>query len=330
MPSSAHTHLPTNDPRRFARKARPEEVFVRDWHEESPQTDAVRLNWPHSHAFYTLRSGATSPMLFVEIVRQALAVLSHATQEIPLDHRLGWDYARYTFAPAAFRQREAPAEVHLRVRHSDVTARRRGSVRLTAHIEAVCDGEVLGSAEIRYITHPPAIYDRLRREYADAERAFAAALPPARPVAPAGVDRVDPLDVVIGCTSKPHRYQLRTDTSNSVLFDHPHDHVPGIVLLEAVVQAVHASAPGHAQLTALESTFLRYVEFDTPCWVDIAPESPDEQGHARLLATGTQNGGTAFSTTVTFDSPTALLKPAASADPAHLDAGSAPATCPAR
>ncbi|MET7482759.1 ScbA/BarX family gamma-butyrolactone biosynthesis protein [Streptomyces sp. NPDC005538] len=331
MPSSAHTGLPSNDLQRFARKSSPGEVFVRDWYEDSPQTHAVTLGWPRSHAFYTLRSGATSPLLLVETVRQALAVLSHTAQEIPLDHRLGWDSAHYTFAPAAFREREAPADVELRVRHSDVTRRRRpGSVRLTAHIEATCGGEDLGSAEIRYVTYPPAIYDRLRKEYADAQQAFAAALPPARPVTPAVVDRTDPADVVIACTSKPHHYQLRTDTSNSVLFDHPHDHVPGVALLEAVVQAVHASARGHAQLASLDTTFLRYVEFDAPCWVDVAPESPDELGCSRLLVTGTQNGREAFSTTVTFDSPTTSLEPTAPADLPRLGAGPTPATCPAR
>ncbi|MFF7978845.1 ScbA/BarX family gamma-butyrolactone biosynthesis protein [Streptomyces sp. NPDC007901] len=323
MPSNPHTDLLTSDLQRFARKSSPGEVFVRDWHEDSPQTDVVHLGWPRSHAFYTLRSGVTSPLLFVETVRQALAVLSHATQDISLDHRLGWESARYTFTPAAFRKRETPADVQLRVRHSDVTRRRLGSVRLTAHIEATCDGEPLGSAEIKYVTHPPAIYNRLRKEYSDAQQAFAAALPPARPVPPTVVDRSHPGDVVIACTSKPHHYQLRTDTTNSVLFDHAHDHVPGIVLLEAVVQAAHASAPGHAQLTALDTSFLRYVEFDAPCWIDVTPKSPDDQHTSRLLVTGTQNGHEVFSTTVTFNSPTTPL------NPPHLTTNPTPATCQA-
>ncbi|MEV0924519.1 ScbA/BarX family gamma-butyrolactone biosynthesis protein [Streptomyces spongiicola] len=329
MHSSAHTDLRTSDLQRLARKASPGEVFVRDWREESPQTHVVALGWPRSHAFYTLRSGATSPLLFVEAVRQALAVLSHTAQEIPLDHRLGRDSARCTFAPAAFRERRAPTDVELRVRHSGVTRRRLGSVRLTACIEATCGGEVLGCAEIGYATHPPVIYDRLRGTYAHAQQSFAAALPPARPVTPALVDRTHPGDVVIACTSKAHHYQLRTDTSNSVLFDHPHDHVPGIVLLEAVVQAVHASAPGHARLASLDTAFLRYVEFDMPCWVDVAPGPPDAQGGSRLLVTGTQNGRKAFSSTLAFDSPTTSLEPAVPAGPERLGAGPTPAACPA-
>ncbi|WP_217561330.1 ScbA/BarX family gamma-butyrolactone biosynthesis protein [Streptomyces sp. GbtcB6] len=332
MPSHPHTVLPTIELQRYAHKSRPGEIFVRHWHEESPHVHAVTLDWPRSHSFYTLRSGATSPLLFVESVRQALAVLSHTTQEIPLDHRHGWEYARYAFAPAAFRERTAPAEVELRVTHGDITLRRRlGSARLTARIEATCGGEPLGSAEIKYVTHPPAIYDRLRKEYADAQRAFAAALPPAPPVTPPSVDRTDAGDVVIAPTSKPHHYQLRTDVSNTVLFDHPHDHIPGMVLLEAVVQAVHASAPGHPRPTALDSTFLRYVEFDAPCWIDVAPKEPDGLGRSQLLVTGTQNGAEAFAATVSFESRAVTLRPAdtAMAPGGRTQAGCAPAVCPA-
>ncbi|MER6015686.1 ScbA/BarX family gamma-butyrolactone biosynthesis protein [Streptomyces bluensis] len=324
MPSSAHIGLPTADLQRFAHKSKPGEVFVRHWREDSALPHVVTLDWPRSHDFYTLRSGATSPLLFVETVRQALAVLSHTTQDVPLDHRLGWEYAHYAFAPAAFREHRAPAHVELRVTHGDITRRRLGSIRLTARVEAACDGEPLGSAEIRYVTHPPAIYNRLRKKYADAQRAFAAALPPAPPVTPSLADRAGPGDVVIAPTSKPHRYQLRTDTSNSVLFDHPHDHVPGMVLLEAVTQAVHASVPGHAHPVVLDTTFLRYVEFDAPCWIDIAPKSPDKHGRSRLVVTGTQNGQETFSTTVTLESRTVALEPTATA--AMAAATTAPAT----
>ncbi|GHE01106.1 ScbA/BarX family gamma-butyrolactone biosynthesis protein [Streptomyces alanosinicus] len=320
-----HPGLPAAALQRFARKSKPGEVFVRHWHEESPQTHVVALSWPRSHVFYTLRSGTTSPLLLVESARQALAVLSHTTQEIPLDHRLGWEYARCAFAPALFRERTAPVDIRLRVTHSDITRRRLGTVRLTARIEASCDGEPLGSSEIRYVTHPPAIYDRLRKEYADAQSAFAAALPPGPPVPPLLVDRAGPRDVVIAPTSKPHHYQLRTDTSNSVLFDHPHDHLPGMVLLEAVVQAVRTSASGRAPLAALDTAFRRYVEFDAPCWIDVVQKSPDEQGRSRLLVTGTQNGAEAFSTTVTFDSPSIALDPTATTT---TTAGrAAPAAC---
>jgi hypothetical protein len=309
MPSSALPTLATAELQQHARKSQQTEVFVRDWHEVSPGTHAVTLHWPRTHDFYTLRSGATSPMLFVESVRQALAVLTNSAHGIPLDHRLGWESVQCTLSPAALRPRTGPAVVELRITHSDISRRRLGSIRVAAQIDATCDGEPLGTSRIRYITYPPAIYNRLRREYADAGRAFAAALPPAPPVTPSLVDRTAPADVVIAPGSTPHRYQLRTDTTHSVLFDHPHDHVPGMVLLEAATQAVQASTPERAPRTvAFDATFLRYVEFDAVCRLDVEPAAPDEHDREQFLVRGSQNDQEVFTTTVTLaDDPGDLV-----------------------
>ncbi|MET8977504.1 ScbA/BarX family gamma-butyrolactone biosynthesis protein [Streptomyces sp. NPDC004539] len=302
MSSSAHIGSPTADLHQLARKERTDEVFVRQWQKICPHIHTVTLAWPRSHAFYTLGSGVTSPMLLAETVRQALAVLSHEAQGVPLNHRLGWEHAHYTFTEAALRPRSEPMDVRLRVTHERITRRKLGSARLIARIEAACADGPLGTAVIQYITHPPAIYDRLRGTYADARRAFAAAPPPPAPVAPPLVDRTAPEDVVIAPGTAPHRFRLRVDTSHPVLFDHPHDHIPGMVLLEAVVQAARVSVPGDLRPVALDTAFQRYVEFDTPCWIELEPAAPDETGQARYAVTGTQNGRPVFTTTVTLNS----------------------------
>ncbi|MCX2969368.1 MULTISPECIES: ScbA/BarX family gamma-butyrolactone biosynthesis protein [Streptomyces] len=286
----------------YVRKSEPAEVFVRAWHTVSAHTHVVTLSWPRAHAFYTLDSGLTSPLLFTESVRQALAVLSHTVHEIPLGHRLGWEYVHSTVTTAALRDGARAPAVELRVTHTGVTRRRGGSVHLTAHVTGTRDGDPLGTAEIRYTTHPPAIYDRLRREYADARRAFANALPLPAPVAPSLVGRADPRDVVIAPTATRHRYQLRTDTAHSVLFDHPHDHVPGMVLLEAVSQAAQAEArPRRVLPVDFDSTFSRYVEFDAPCWLDVRPEPRDPSGRERVRVRGTQNDQEVFSSLTVLD-----------------------------
>ncbi|OLZ67561.1 hypothetical protein AV521_24740 [Streptomyces sp. IMTB 2501] len=105
--------------------------------------------------------------------------------------------------------------------HSGIARRRLGTVRLTARIGATGGGEFLGSCGIRYVAHPP--------------------------VAPSLVDRTGPGDVVVAPPSRPHRRQLRTGFSNSVLLGHPHDRLPGMVPLGAATRAVRASASGHAR-----------------------------------------------------------------------------------
>ncbi|MFJ9210380.1 ScbA/BarX family gamma-butyrolactone biosynthesis protein [Streptomyces sp. NPDC102264] len=285
----------------YVRKSETDEILVRDWRNVSPETQIVTLQWPHIHSFYTLPGGATSPLLLTECIRQGLALLSHTVHDIPLDHRLGWEYARTTVARPALRPRSGPTTAELRITHTTVTRRRGGSVHLTAHINSTVGGEHLGTAEIRYTTHPPAIYRRLRREYADAGRAFGNALPPAPPATPGLVGRDDPGDVVIAPTGTAHHWQLRTDTSHSTLYDHPHDHIPGMVLLEAVSQAAQAEFGERGPVVPFDfdTVFSRYVEFDAPVWIDVAPETPDVLGRDRLRVTGTQNGRDVFRTAVT-------------------------------
>ncbi|MFE4644703.1 ScbA/BarX family gamma-butyrolactone biosynthesis protein [Streptomyces sp. NPDC056730] len=285
----------------YVRKSATEEILVRDWRNVSPETQIVTLRWPHTHSFYTLPGGAASPLLLTECIRQGLALLSHTVHDIPLDHRLGWEYARTAVVPAALRPRSGPVIAELRITHTTVTRRRGGSVHLTAYINSTVAGEHLGTGEIRYTTHPPGIYRRLRREYADAGRAFANALPPAPPAAPDLVGRDDVRDVVIAPTGSAHHWQLRTDTTHSTLYDHPHDHIPGMVLLEAVSQAVRAEFGERGPVVPLDfdTVFSRYVEFDAPVSIDVAPDKPDLLGRDRLRVAGTQNGREVFRTVVT-------------------------------
>ncbi|GHH72698.1 adhesin [Streptomyces sulfonofaciens] len=283
----------------YVRKIESAEILVHDWRPDSEESQVVTLKWPGAHAFYTLCEDVTSPLLFTESIRQALALLSHTVHHIPLDHRLGWEYARSTVAPAALWRGPTPAVVDMRITHSAVSRRRFGSVQVTAEIEAASDGAYVGSAEIRYVTHPPAFYRRLRGRYADAAESFARTLAPAPPVAAAQVGRDRPRDVVIAPTGTPHRWQLRTDTTHEVLFDHSHDHVPGMVLLEAAAQAAQAEAgPRRVLAVGYETTFFRYVELDQPCWITAEPAAPDLLGRSRLKVDGVQGGRVVSSTLV--------------------------------
>jgi 2-oxo-3-(phosphooxy)propyl 3-oxoalkanoate synthase len=280
------------------KRARAESLVV-DWRATPARSYAVTVRWPAPHAFYTLHGDVTSPLLFVEAVRQALAVLSHEVLDIPLEDRLGWRSARFHMTAGAL-PGAAVDTVQLRVTHTAVTRRRMGSAEITAGVAATVGGVRWGGAEIRYLTHPPAVYRRLRGGYADAARAFRRSLPPAPAVPPAAVGRARARDVVLAATAAPRRWRLRTDTAHEVLFDHPHDHVPGMVLLEAATQAAQAEAAGRRVLpVAIEAAFHRYVELDQPCWVVAEPGAPGPLGLRRLTVNGVQDGRVVASTTVT-------------------------------
>ncbi|MEV7522688.1 ScbA/BarX family gamma-butyrolactone biosynthesis protein [Streptomyces sp. NPDC091371] len=263
-----HTTSRNTDTRRLVRKADASEVLVTDWREVGDAEHLVTVRWPADHSFYRPTRDAYSPLLFTESLRQGLALLSHTAFGLPLDHRLGWERFRSPVSPAALRATGEPAVIDMYITHKEITRRRMGTTYLTAHVEATRDGRHVGRAEVRYVTHPGAIYDRLRGAYANAAEAFARALPPAPSITPQLVGRTNPHDVTLAATDRPGLWQLRVDTSNTVLFDHPHDHVPGMVLLEAFSQAAQAeAAPRRVCPVNFDATFHRYVELDQPCWI---------------------------------------------------------------
>ncbi|MDG4861264.1 ScbA/BarX family gamma-butyrolactone biosynthesis protein [Streptomyces sp. T-3] len=269
---AAATGILATESQRLVRKTDPAEALVTGWHPISDTEHVVTVEWPRSHSFYAPDPDFYSPLLYTESLRQGLAALSSAALGIPLDHRLGWESYSSTVTPAGLRRSAGPVTVELRITHTSVTRRRLGSAHLNARIEAVRDGRHLGTAEIRYATYPGALYNRLRGRYSDAKQAFATALPHGPAVPPALVGRDDEDDVVLSPTTDPTRWQLRADISHSVLYDHPHDHIPGMVILEAFSQAAQAVVAPHRTLpVAFETTFRRYVELDQPCWITAEP-----------------------------------------------------------
>lgn len=281
----------------LVRKSIPAEALVTDWSEISGTDQHVTTRWPHHHPFYT-EGGNYSPLLFVESLRQALALLSHSVHEIPLTHRLGWERIRSTVNEDALRTDSHPAEVTLRISHPSVKRRRLGSVLLTSRIEAQRAGQHLGTAELDYSAHPPAVYDRLRGSKSDAEQVVAQALPPAPPIPAARAGRRHGRDVVLSPTDVPDTWQLRVDPGHKVLFDHSHDHVPGMVLLEAAAQAAQAVVDHPVVPVAFEAGFFRYVELDRPCLVSAAPGVPDDPRGLQIHVTAAQDDNPVFSSHV--------------------------------
>ncbi|GAA3114945.1 ScbA/BarX family gamma-butyrolactone biosynthesis protein [Streptomyces rectiviolaceus] len=286
--------------KKLVRKSIQDEALVTGWRPVSEMCQVVTARWPHQHSFYT-EGGRYSPLLVTETLRQALALLTHAAHDIPLDHRLGWEQIRSTIDAEALGTDAGPAEVELLIVHTQVKRRRLGSVQLASHVEASRAGKPLGTASLEYTTHPPAIYDRLRGNYADAASAFARAIPLTPPVPASHVGRGDSRNVVLSPTSEPNTWQLRVDTSHSVLFDHPHDHIPGMVLLEAAAQAAQAAAMPRAVVpVAFDTAFFRYVEFDRPCMITTEPLTQDGEGHMSIKVNAHQGELPVLSSTVTL------------------------------
>ncbi|MGP4051921.1 ScbA/BarX family gamma-butyrolactone biosynthesis protein [Streptomyces sp. 2A115] len=282
----------------LVRKSIPEEALVTGWSDIAGTDQHVTLRWPRDHPFYT-EGGRYSPLLFIESLRQALALLSHSVHRIPLSHRLGWEHIRSSVNRDALRADSHAAEVVLQITHPSVKRRRLGSVQLTSRIEALRAGLHLGTAELDYTAHPPALYDRLRGSKSDAEQVFAQALPLTTPIPAARAGRGHERDVVLSPTGVPDTWQLRVDPDHKVLFDHSHDHVPGMVLLEAAAQATQAVVEYPVVPIAFDTSFFRYVELDRPCLVSAEQGMPDDPRSLQVHVTASQDDNPVFSSVVT-------------------------------
>jgi hypothetical protein len=123
-------------------------------------------------------------------------------------------------------------------------------------------------------------------------------------VPPQTVGRISPTDVVLSPTGKPGRWQLRVDTAHPALFDHPLDHVPGMMLLEAARQATVATLGPSCMPLEITSEFRRYTELSSPCVIETCriPTAGTAPGQS-VLVTGHQNGELAFRCLATVPAP---------------------------
>lgn len=301
-PLSTFSTLSSAVPREYVHKSAHSEVLLTGWRTVAPDEYVVTAQWPRTHSFYTPVAGRHDPLLLAESVRQAIPLLSHVAYEVPFGHRQIWDSFSYAMNPEAAVVGPAPADIELSVSCSDITRRGRRLAGLTLRVTATRDGVFLGRAEAAFSNQPPAVYQRLRGSYADLDRVAARLLPPSPPLAPWRVGRDRSHDVVLAPTGAAHRTRLRTDVTHPVLFDHPVDHAPGMLLLEAVRQAAYGAAfPRPGFLTALEMRFFRYAELDAPCWIETSP-APEGTGTAGLLpvrVAARQNGEDVFTATAT-------------------------------
>ncbi|WP_418959811.1 ScbA/BarX family gamma-butyrolactone biosynthesis protein [Streptomyces tritici] len=298
-----HPGLTTTVPREYVHRTALAEVFLTDWKATAPDRFTVSAQWPRRHSFYTTGRRLYDPLLLCETIRQTFPLLVHAAYQVPFGHQLSWSHFSFTANPEAMRIGDAPAELELQVTCSDIRRVRGLPAEMSMHFAVVRDEMLLAVADTRFGCHTPAVYRRMRAERSNTLGVFRSAPIPPEPLPAGAVGRGRQEDVVLSgvdVTPQSPAWRLRIDTGHPVLFDHPVDHVPGMLLLEAVRQAVHALHPMDDMLMpiAMDIAFHRYVEFDTPCTLTVESDDSRPSPLPRTIALhGLQNGDRVFSAT---------------------------------
>ncbi|MGW2861826.1 ScbA/BarX family gamma-butyrolactone biosynthesis protein [Streptomyces sp. NPDC001205] len=285
-------------PGELVHKTNPAEVLLTGWRRTAPDAFAVTARWPDDHPFYEVRHGRHDPLILSETIRQIFPLLSHAAYDVPFGHHLLWEHYRFTLQADALDVVLLPAAVDLHVTCLEAVRRNGRTTALTLLIRAFRGDTQLATAHTRFAIQPPPVYRRLRSRFADAHTWPAPRL--GLPVPPARVARTHSNDVVLSPAHTPHRHQLRIDPEHPILFDHPVDHAPGMLLLEAARQAAHhLYHPEPTLLVAMDCQFHRYVELHAPCWIDTRELPPDAYGRPRATVTFHQNHTPHFTATLT-------------------------------
>ncbi|BAJ30243.1 MULTISPECIES: ScbA/BarX family gamma-butyrolactone biosynthesis protein [Kitasatospora] len=296
---TVRTGLTTIVPRQYVHRASVSEVLLTDWR-AAPEPDAfvVRAQWPRGHALFAQSGGYQDPLLLMESVRQAGMLLAHAEYGVQLGTRFLLQSIRFSAAAELLVATPAPTEVELRVVAHGITRRGFRVTGMRFEMTVLVDGVPLATAGAAVAFTTPAVYARLRGD-------LPTWIPrPAGPaVDPATVGRRQPENVVLGAHPEggPGRWRLRVDCEHPIFFDHPVDHVPGMLLIEGARQAAHAvTGRPDGLVVDLDSSFHSYAELDEFCGIEAERTGVDLAGDAHVHVRGVQDGRTVFTTRLTL------------------------------
>jgi len=228
---------------------------------------------PTAHGFFNdaERSPHNDILFYTELGRQASVAVSHAFLDVSTSDVFIFEGSHAAITPAAWLPARPPSwtSVVVQVRVRDLTRRKNNAVsRLVTEHTMTIDRRAVFEGTGAFTIQPPALFQRLRRgSLAPADDAVHGS-------PPACVTHASCNNVVI---SRPSRTSpgdefgasLMVDNAHPYFFDHPCDHVPGMLLLEGCAQlALAAFKDTHivdtAGIAGYDASFTKFVECGIP------------------------------------------------------------------
>jgi 2-oxo-3-(phosphooxy)propyl 3-oxoalkanoate synthase len=273
-------------PKEYVHLGRTDSVFLTGWRRRDEGEFSLSAAWPAPAAGLPY-----DPRVLTQTIRQSGLVIAHSAYGVPLTHQTLLSYFVFTVSPGfgVSPTGSSPLTVDVSVVGPGQGGRRGSSLGMDVRVYHGDSLAARADSEFGWIT--PAAYSRIRGGHLDGEW-NSWPLPP--PVDARTVRRAEASDVALAPGNRPGHWQLRNDVANVLLYDHPVDHVPGLVLMEAAGQAANATLyPAPFEATTVACAFETYTEFDRPCWIEteVLPAAP---GEASVLVTATQDGKTVF------------------------------------
>jgi hypothetical protein len=312
MPHLFHTPLiePTpfsaeqTVPRSLVHKRSLENVLLTDLRAEGDRFRcAGRVPTAHLYFNDAGRTPRRDILFYTELGRQASLAISHAFLEVGTTDAFIFEGSQAAITPAAW---AAPSEelpsIEVDVRIKDLARRRNNAVsRVVADHVMRLDGEEVFHGTGAWTVQPAALFQRLRRS--SASNLSLPASGSAADIAPhaARRRRAGGGNVVIAMPESTAAGEFTTtlivDDTHPYFFDHPCDHVPGILLLEGCAQLALAAfgattgvSSASALIAAYDVSFAQFVENGVPTTLSARVITADGSSGARVEIAITQPG----------------------------------------
>lgn len=301
-------------PRKLTHRWAVSEVYVTDAAQLGTEEFLAGVQVPRAHCvWYDRRFPFHDPLAVVEAGRQAAFVVVHRYFGVPVEG--------YSFVSQQIDYRvvdlerfrddgRSPLEGVFHLVLSDQEERDGDLVGVTFRAELTVGGRPAMTMGGRLVFFPRADYE-VMRVYGRARGTEHAAEPPvpAQQLDPALVGRVDRRNVVLADIPQhspgQHRFGLVVDPSHPSFFDHPQDHVPGPLIVEALRQAAIVAAQRDgvvaspvAVLGAGDAEFLGFAELDALTVCSASVKATSATGHVTVCLTLDQFGKQLASATV--------------------------------
>ena len=271
------------------------EVLLTDLIKVSDDQFQVAAQWPRSHRVYRPdRFGRHDPMLILETVRQTGLAVSHFGFGIGFDQRSVMRDVSFELDPRTEpRALLSATNLDIAVTCRDIIHRGKGLRGMTVELSFAADGLrfATGTGTIRWVS--ASSYTALRARAGavtlDWDQLRWTTTTPSRAVSPIRA-ATDALLAAGG--EAQNRRRLVVPLEHPVYFDHPLDHAPGMLLIDAAWQALVEQRGDAARLVNCTMTCPAFTELGVDTDVVLMPVSPDTtqflvQQQGRETASGT-------------------------------------------
>ncbi|MFJ5679346.1 ScbA/BarX family gamma-butyrolactone biosynthesis protein [Streptomyces sp. NPDC093097] len=302
-PATARSHGAEDAavPGELVHRPRPEDVLITSWQRLGEGHFSLTGQWPHDHRYFAPSHGRHHLVLAGETIRQAGLLLSHSELGVPVGHHFILSDLVYTTHPEHTVSGSGPTPLIIDVRCSDTRMRAGALAGSRFDMTIRTGGRLIATGYSHVSVTSPGVYRRIRGERLTARSPQGPLNPPVPPeLTGSATDR----EVLLSPTGRPDRWLLRIAPGHPTVVNPANDHVPGLALLDAALQAGRALlAPDRFVPFAFGTEFRRYAEHGTPCVIEARRIAPALPGTTTVEVIGAQDGEPVFTSTLTALDP---------------------------